>query len=128
MKTEKRQSKERLPRGAGPGAPDARSILSPDQRPGVPREQPAAAGAQEIEPEQQPVTGDVLVRAELRRPTPVFSTALPPRGLSGALRRVAYRIPDHRVTHWILLMVADRVDVVESRLLSVMLPPGRPAR
>jgi hypothetical protein len=46
--------------------------------------------------------------------TPVFSTALPPRGLSGALRRLAHRVPDHRATHWLILLLADRIDAVES--------------
>ena len=50
--------------------------------------------------------------------TPVFSSAVPPRGVSGALRRLAYRIPDYRARRWLLLMIADRIDVVEHR-------PGR---
>ncbi|MGC4000239.1 MAG: hypothetical protein QM767_23490 [Anaeromyxobacter sp.] len=41
---------------------------------------------------------------------PVFSTALPPRGLSGAIRRAAYRLPDHVTNHWLLLLLADRVE------------------
>jgi hypothetical protein len=45
---------------------------------------------------------------------PVFGTAQPPRGLSGALRRRAYAIPEHRARHWALLLLADRVDVVET--------------
>jgi len=57
---------------------------------------------------------EVLTRADLVRLTPVFSTAVPPHGLSGVLRRIAYQIPDHRVRHWLVLMAADRVDVIES--------------
>ena len=45
--------------------------------------------------------------------TPVHSTAIPPRGLSGLLRRVAYGIPEYRARRWALLMLADRVDVIE---------------
>jgi hypothetical protein len=45
----------------------------------------------------------------------VFSTAVPVRGLSGRLRRVAYRVPDYRARRWLLLMVADRIDVIEHR-------------
>lgn len=55
-----------------------------------------------------------LVQRDVVRPTPVFGTALPPRGLSGALRTRAYAIPEHRARHWLLLLVADRVDVVET--------------
>jgi hypothetical protein len=90
--------------------------LSPENRPGVPRETPPRPlpGAHWIEPERQPTRGPVLTRAGLPCPTPVFSTALPPKGVSGALRCMAYRIPDHRVRHWILLFVADRIDVAEN--------------
>ena len=48
--------------------------------------------------------------------TPVFGTAQPPRGLSGRLRAAAYAIPDHFARHWMLLILADRVDVLESRV------------
>jgi hypothetical protein len=40
-------------------------------------------------------------------------TAQPLRGLSGVLRRAAYRMPEHEARHWALLLVADRVDAVE---------------
>jgi hypothetical protein len=91
---------------------------NPKNRPGVPRETAPRplAGAHWVTPEQQPVEGPVLVRAGRDRPTPVFSTALPPRGVSGALRRLALGIPDHRVSHVALRLVADRVDVIENLL------------
>ncbi|WP_437641684.1 hypothetical protein [Sorangium sp. So ce854] len=90
--------------------------LCPENRPGVPREAPPhlLAFAHWTEPERQPIEGRVLTRAGLARPTPVFSTALPPRGVSGVLRRAAYEVPDHRLSHWILAFAADRVDVLES--------------
>jgi hypothetical protein len=90
--------------------------LKPEARPGVPRETPPYPlhGTHWTEPPPQPTHEDVVVRAGLTRPTPVFSTALPPRGVSGALRRVAHRIPDHRLGHWFLLLLADRVDVVQN--------------
>jgi hypothetical protein len=46
----------------------------------------------------------------------VFGTARPPRGLSGAVRSLAYRIPQHRASRWLLLLAGDRLDVLESRL------------
>jgi hypothetical protein len=49
--------------------------------------------------------------------TATFGTAQPPRGVSGMIRRAAYEIPDYRMRHWMLLMLADRVDMVESGLL-----------
>lgn len=41
---------------------------------------------------------------------PVFGTALPLKGVSGMLRRLAYRDPDHKPRHWLMMMFADRVD------------------
>jgi hypothetical protein len=38
------------------------------------------------------------------------------RGQSGAVRRLPFRSPEHLSHHWLLLLVADRVDVVASRL------------
>jgi hypothetical protein len=40
----------------------------------------------------------------------------PLRGMSGSLRRVAYRIPEHRVRRWLVLLLADRVELLETRL------------
>jgi hypothetical protein len=51
--------------------------------------------------------------------TPVFGTSCPPRGLSGVIRRLAYaRYSEGRAAHWLLLLLADRVDVKESILRS----------
>ncbi len=84
----------------------------PWRRPGVPGEQAPrpAKGAHWREPERQPATVPLL-----REPTPVFGTAQPARGLSGHLRRAAYAIPERRASHWLVLRLADRLDVVESR-------------
>jgi len=89
---------------------------SPEARPGVPRESaPHPIGAAHwAYPEQQPLDRAVQIRLGIVCPTPVFSTALPPRGPSGALRRLAYRIPDHRIPHWILLLLADRIDMIQN--------------
>ncbi|MDI1447894.1 hypothetical protein [Polyangium sp. 6x1] len=91
--------------------------LSLEDRPGLPREtSPRPIGrAHWTRPEQQPLEDAPRTRPEMAatRTTPVFSTALPPRGLSGKLRLIAYGIPDHRVSHWMLCIAADRVDVLE---------------
>ena len=89
------------------------------ERPGVPMEtdpRSLTPTAHWTEPERQKPARGVTKRKELRELTPVFSTALRPRGLSGALRRAAYRIPETRARHWMTLMLADRVDVLEHRL------------
>ena len=56
---------------------------------------------------------------------PVYGTAVPLEGLSGAIRKAAYRYPDHYVRHWQLLLLGDRVDSWETRarrFLPVALP------
>lgn len=84
-----------------------------DRRPGVPMEHAPepVEGAHWETITRQP--GAALRRVELAQMTPVFGTACPPRGLSGAVRKFAYRIPEHRVTHWLALLAADRVDAIE---------------
>ena len=48
--------------------------------------------------------------------TPVFGTTVPPSGLSGRLRRVAFRWGEADLRHWMLLLLADRVNVGEGLL------------
>jgi len=87
-----------------------------EARPGVPKERqpPAPVGnAHWTEPERQPDPGNVLKRADLDELTPVFGTSVPPRGISGAMRRAAYRIPEYQTSHWFVLLLADRVDAIE---------------
>jgi hypothetical protein len=61
-------------------------------------------------------TVPVLVSVDVGALTPIFSTAVPPRGLSGLMRRRAYAIPEHQARRWLLLLLSDRVDVWENRL------------
>lgn len=75
------------------------------------------------EPPAQPGAERHLRRKALDRPTPVVGTAQPPRGLSGLLRKRAYGIPEHRARHWMLLLLADRIDVVEGRVGSTLATP-----
>jgi hypothetical protein len=87
-----------------------------EKRPGVPMEldPPRPAGnAHWVEPERQPERAGILKRKGLVDMTPVFGTAVPPRGLSGIMRRAAYHIPEHRTSHWLWLLLADRVDAIE---------------
>ena len=52
--------------------------------------------------------------------TPVFGTSCPPKGLSGVMRKVAYRrYSEAQVGHWLLLLASDRVDAWESHLRSL---------
>lgn len=94
------------------------SDLAPQRRPGVPeiQEPHRQRHAHWDEPERQEGTPSVFMSAVRERPTPVFGTAVPPKGLSGIIRRYAYTIPDHRPSHWTTLILADKVDVMEGRL------------
>jgi hypothetical protein len=51
---------------------------------------------------------------------PVFGTAVPLHGLSGLVRRAAYRYPDHMMRHWTMLLFADRVDFWSRRARRVV--------
>jgi hypothetical protein len=64
-------------------------------------------------PEQQPPTVEVLRSIEHNRMPAVVGTSTPPTGLSGMLRRRAFRRSESDWWHWLLLMGADRVNVVE---------------
>jgi hypothetical protein len=103
--------------------------LDPQDRPAVPQERfdPEFSGAHWEFPERQPEKWPRERSIEHKFLTPVFGTSCPPRGLSGRIRRFAYaRYSEGRAAHWLLLLGADRVDVVESRLLA--LASGRPDR
>ncbi len=89
--------------------------LDRKDRPAVPMERtpPRLDGAPLPVPSQQPRQVEVFVSPERPVITPLFGTAAPPRGLSGMLRRVAYRMTENDIRHFMLLLLADRVDMVE---------------
>ena len=70
-------------------------------------------------PTQQPVNIEVLHSNERPNVTAVFGTSMPPAGLSGVLRRFAFRYSESSYGHWLPLMAADRVGVVEGVLRDV---------
>jgi hypothetical protein len=67
-------------------------------------------------PPQQPITVEVLHSNERPDVTAVFGTSTPPLGLSGVLRRIAFRYSESSYGHWLPLVLADRVGVVEGVL------------
>lgn len=106
-----------------PGAPDTEALraripgwgadLDSVDRPAFPREQPGIpTGAHWALPAQQAAKGRERERSvEHERLTPVFGTAQPLHGLSGAIRRYAYdRYSEGQAAHWLLLVVGDRVE------------------
>jgi hypothetical protein len=64
-------------------------------------------------PPQQPLTVEVLHSNERPNVTAVFGTVSPPSGLSGALRRYAFKHSESTYMHWVPLVLADRINVVE---------------
>ncbi len=67
-------------------------------------------------PPQQPITTEILHSIERPNITAVFGTSTPPSGLSGVIRRFAFRYSESSYGHWLPLMLADRVSVVEGVL------------
>jgi hypothetical protein len=95
--------------------------LDPADRPSYPklRYAPDATGAHWRFPDRQPGAEGRERSIEHAFVTPVFGTAQPLHGLSGAIRRLAYlRFGEGRLAHWVLLIVGDRVDAWGSHLRS----------
>jgi hypothetical protein len=100
------------------GRPPVEAVdLDRANRPGVPKErppQPWPNSRLEIEGMSAEPAVPSHGRPGKTMP-PVYGTSVPPRGLSGAIRRAAYERPDHDVNHWTLLLLADRVDAWSGR-------------
>jgi hypothetical protein len=64
-------------------------------------------------PVQQRSDVEILQSIEHIRRTAVFGTSTPPSGLSGMIRRLAFRWSESNWIHWLLLMGADRINMVE---------------
>ena len=75
-------------------------------------------------PPQQRATVEVLHSNERPNLAAVFGTVTPPRLLSGALRRLAFKYSESSYGHWLPLMAADRVGVIEGIFRDVF--RGRP--
>jgi hypothetical protein len=67
-------------------------------------------------PTQQRPDVEVLRSIEHTRLPAVVGTSTPPQGLSGAIRRAAFRYSESDWTHWLMLLGADRLNVVEGLL------------
>ena len=116
MTDRQRQMHEHLDR------PVAGADLAPDERPGIPMEhqaRPLTPTAPEQIEHMRPRRG-LTHRKELRSMTPVFGTAQPLHGLSGMLRRAAYSTRETRARHWMMLLLADRVNVLEHRIAKLV--------
>ena len=56
---------------------------------------------------------EILQSIEHKQRPAVFGTSTPPSGLSGMIRRGAFTWSESNWMHWLLLMGADRINVVE---------------
>jgi hypothetical protein len=112
MSDKQRQTQEHLDR------PIAGADLARNERPGVPMEhepRPLTATAPDHFEHMRPRRG-LTHRTETQSMTPVFGTVQPLHGVSGLLRRIAYSTHETRARHWMMLLLADRVDVLEHRI------------
>src|SRR3954471_3549001 len=59
-------------------------------------------------PPQQKADVEILRSTERPNIPAVFGTAVPPSGLSGMIRRLAYKFSESEYGHWLWLLLADR--------------------
>lgn len=62
-------------------------------------------------PVQQQAGVEVLCSIERPGLPAVFGTSLPPKGVSGALRRLAFKYSESDYRHWLPLLLADRLEI-----------------
>ena len=89
--------------------------LDHKNRPAYPKERtpPRLEGVHWDEPAQQAEGVKILHSTERPGLTPVFGSTVPPSGISGRLREVAFKFSENDIRHWMLLLFADRVNMVE---------------
>ncbi|HET6511838.1 MAG TPA: hypothetical protein VFH43_06575 [Candidatus Kapabacteria bacterium] len=88
--------------------------LEHSRRPAYPKERiPPRLEVPWDEPEPQKQNVEVLVSVEHVKRPPVFGSVQPPSGLSGVLRRAAFGWAEADIRHWLILIMADRINVVE---------------
>ncbi|OBJ89359.1 hypothetical protein [Mycobacterium asiaticum] len=101
--------------------------LNKEDRPSVPKLKFLDTGAWWDFPERQPEKRPRERSVEHRFLTPAFGTAQPLSGVSGVMRRFAYKFSEGRASHWLILLYADRVDAAEHHIRSMAtLRPDNP--
>jgi hypothetical protein len=93
--------------------------VDPENRPAVPKERtpPRLEGIHwhDIE-HQRPSPHRIHHSTERPGLTPVFGTSVGPSGVSGLLRDAAFRYSENDIRHWLILLGADRINMVEGLL------------
>ena len=64
-------------------------------------------------PVQQQVSVEILKSIERPSLSAVVGVASPPKGLSGMIRRFAFKYSESTYSHWVPLILADRVNMIE---------------
>jgi len=64
-------------------------------------------------PAQQPLDREVLHSIERPNYSAVVGNSVPPSGLSGMIRRFAFKYSENEYLHWLPLIMADKINVVE---------------
>lgn len=84
-------------------------------RPAVPMERMPnrLEGVHWEQPEQQAQHVEILQSTERPGMPPVFGSSVPPSGISGSIRRQAFGYSENDLRHWLMLLAADRVNVLE---------------
>ena len=110
-KTSPEEHKRKPPQGIEGWGAD----LDPQARPAYPKERTPPRFINRHWDELDAQRPSVKVFHSTERPglTPVYGTAQPPSGLSGMLRAAAFKQSENDMRHWLMLLLADRVNVVE---------------
>jgi hypothetical protein len=89
--------------------------LDPKMRPAVPMERtpPRFINVHWDDLDHQPPSVKVFHSTERPGLTPVYGTAQPPSGVSGMIRAGAFHYSENDLRHWLMLLFADRVNMVE---------------
>ncbi|GAB3331122.1 hypothetical protein ACFQT0_03320 [Hymenobacter humi] len=66
-----------------------------------------------VRPTQQVLDREVLHSIERPDYTAVVGNSVPPSGLSGMIRRFAFKYSENEYLHWLPLIMADKINVVE---------------
>lgn len=70
-------------------------------------------------PVQQPQTVEIFKSVERPNITAVFGTSIPPTGLSGRIRRFAFKYSESSYGRWLPLVLADRVGMIEALIADI---------
>jgi hypothetical protein len=91
------------------------SDLKMEKRPGVPmwKRPDEGTGAHWKSPPMQTMTIKEFHSVDKPGMTPVFGTSVPPKGLSGLIRKYAFSYSEGSWGHWLPLIFADRVNMIE---------------